>query len=83
MSEANDCPLYEYEVMVRQVVETLQVIEASDAKSAREQAMQEFELDIPDHSELDVTSCEMMYSNGAEPTESERAREEDDEEEED
>ena len=69
--------MYEYEVMVRQVVEGLQIVQATDAESAREQAMQEFCMDIPDHSELDVTSYEMMWS-GSEPTEAEKARELDD-----
>jgi hypothetical protein len=32
-------------------------------------------MDIPDHSELDVTSYEMMWA-GSEPTEAEKAREE-------
>ena len=68
-------PVYEYEVMVRQVIENLQIVEATDAESAKEQAMQDYCLDIPDHSELDVTSYEMMWT-GSEPTEAEKAREE-------
>jgi hypothetical protein len=68
-------PFYEYEVNVRQVIEGLQIVQATDAESAKEQAMQEFCMDIPDHSELDVTSYEMMWA-GSEPTEAEKAREE-------
>ena len=71
MSKVN--PLYEYEVIVRQVVEGLQIVYATDAKSAKEQAMQEFVMDIPDHSELDATSCQMIW-DGSEPTEAEEAR---------
>ena len=77
MSESNDYPLYEYEVMVRQVIEGLQIVQATDAKSAREQAMQEFYIDHHDHSELDATSCQMIWA-GSEPTEAEKARESDD-----
>ena len=70
-------PMYEYEVMVRQVVEGLQIVQATDAESAREQAMQEFCMDIPDHSELDAMSCQMIWA-GSEPTEAEKARERED-----
>ena len=65
--------MYEYEVIVRQVVEGLQIVEATDAESAKEQAMQHFCMDIPDHSELDAASCQMILS-GDEPTKAEEAR---------
>jgi|TARA_R110000764_G_scaffold34616_1_gene77233 hypothetical protein len=67
-------PLYEYEVRVRQIVEDLRIVEATDAESAKEQAIQEFCMDIPDHLEY-VTSYVMMWS-GSEPTEAEKARDE-------
>ena len=77
MSESKDYPLYEYEVLVRHVVHGLEIVQATDAESAREQAMQEFGMDIPDHSELDAMSCQMIWA-GSEPTEAEKARESDD-----
>ena len=53
-------PMYEYEVRVRQVIEGLQIVQATDAKSAREQACEDFHTDKGGDHELDVVACDLI-----------------------
>ena len=68
-------PLYEYEVEIRQVIYKMFIVDASDAKSAQEEAYEQFYCEKNMDVETDVISCEMMWA-GSEPTEAEKAREE-------
>ena len=60
MSESNDYPLYEYEVEIKQVIHKVIHVEASDAKSAREQACEDFHTDKGGDHELDVVACDLI-----------------------
>ena len=59
MSESTDYPLYKYEVEIKQVIHKVIHVEASDAKSAREQACEDFHTDKGGDWELDVVSCDL------------------------
>ena len=70
-----DKPMYEYEVEIKQVIHKMVLVEASDAKSAQEEAYEQFYLEKSECVDTDILSCEMMWA-GSEPTEAEKAREE-------
>ena len=60
MSESNDYPLYMYAVEIKQVIHKVIHVEASDAKSAREQACEDFHMDESGGYELDVVACDLI-----------------------
>ena len=60
MSESTDYPLYKYEVEIKQVIHKVIHVEASDAKSAREQACEDFHTDKGGDHELDVVACDLI-----------------------
>jgi len=71
---SKDNPLYEYEVEIKQVIHKMFLVEASDAKSAHEEAYEQFYCEKDGEIDTDVIACVLMWS-GEEPTEDEKARE--------
>ena len=65
--------LYEYEVEIKQVLHSIFIVEASDAKSAHEEAYEQFCFANAGEIDTDVIACVLMWS-GEEPTEDEKAR---------